>query len=720
MYTYYLKPIQEQLEKFDISTDVQLLTPPNLELGDICIVVNKFAGEQNPEELAYKLQKNIEVEGIDNISVFSTPGKKKKKGGIVYLNFSINEDMKQKLQTEYLKKAMEKIFSSEFGYLDTNKGKSSIVEHTSANPISPLHVGNIRNSVHGDTLARILERTGYTVHRHFYVNDVGLQVSFVVLGYEITKNANFKPTVKFDIWLGQVYAIMNCLYTIQSIKRKGMKFDLELDSGYKISDEERKLLETHYNGFIVELEKDITRLEKIEKPSKEEKKEIKQNKTKLKKIIDDLNEVIKYQKTYKNLQERFPDLFNLLYEGVSKIDLIDVQSTYLMAYEKKSDERIVDLFKEMTLWVLSSFEWTLKRYNIEFDQFDFESDVSWSGLPSELIDTLAKSEYATHTGEQGVRLQYPKEAIQKLLKETGLTKKDIPIKGNVPDLQLRRSNGTALYAAKDIAYSIKKFKDKNPEFVYNVISTEQSLPQFQLLLPLLELGYPEYAKGLKHYAYELVDLLGRPMSGRMASYVTADAFYDETFIRSRMAKRESDKKRGMNPPSTAQEWEKENNILHAVTLASTRYPLIDKLPTRRIVLDIDQALDFRRNPGPFIQYAHARASGILRNAEEAMSIKPNLKINWELIVDDFTMEIIKHLSNLEEEILKSWNNLDPSVIANWCLQLAQLFMKYYERYPVLNAENKKIVRARLLVIDAIRLGIANGLDILGIPATERL
>ncbi len=719
MYSYFEKPINDYLNKIGIDTEVQLMSPPSVELGDFCIVINKFAGKEDPEELANKLVDTIDIEGIDKVSTFTTKAKKKKKG-IVYLNFKLDEKSKKNIQTSFFEKNIKYILSKKYGHLNVNNGKTAIVEHTSANPISPLHVGNIRNSVHGDTLARILERTGYRVYRHFYVNDVGLQVSFVVVGYEIAKNAGVKPVIKFDIWLGQVYAIMNCFYTIQTIKSKAENYGINIKDDYKLHNNEVLQFNSYYELKIKDTKTKLSELEKIEKPAREDKKTIRELKTKLKKLIDEKNEVGKYHQTFDDLKSRFSDLFDILYTGVSKIDLIEVQTNYHKAYEKKTDERIVSLFKEVTLWVLSAFEWTLNRYNIHFDQFDFESDISWSGLPDNIIDKLAKSEYAKDTGDLGVRLQYPKEAINKLMKETGLTKKDIPIKGEVPDLQLRRSNGTALYAAKDIAYSIKKFEDKDPEVIYNVISTEQSLPQFQLLLPLLELGYPQYAKGLKHYAYELVDLLGRPMSGRMAAYVTADAFYDETFIRSRMAKRESDGKREITPPSSPEEWANENRILHSVTLASTRYPLIDKSPTRRIVLDIDQALDFRRNPGPFIQYAHARACGILRNAMEQKKIKPGWKNNWELIVDDYTLEIIKHLAEIDDTILRSRKNLDPAVIATWCFQLAQMFMKFYEKYPVLKSENKDIMKARLSVIKAIQMGIATGLDILGIPATDRL
>lgn len=719
MYNIFIKPITNQLLENGYDAKIQLLSPPSSELGDFCIVVNRFARKQDPEFIGKALVEELKIDGIDSISLFVTKGKKNKTG-IVYLNFSIAEDKKKEINLSFIKKASEYIFSKSYSYLDINKEKTAVVEHTSANPISPLHVGNIRNSVHGDTLARILERTGFKVYKHFYVNDVGLQVSFVVVGYEMAKERGVRPEIKFDLWLGQVYAIMNCLYTIQIIKNKGQECDLDVEKSYKLSDDEVNLFTNHYNELLVLKRDELSGIEKVEKQTPEQKRMRKDLKRKIKRIEGDLSEVIKYKNTFVELKERFPKLFEVLFEEVSKIDLVERQTSYLKSYEKNSDKRIVSLFKEVTLWILESIKWTLARYNIGFDTFDFESELSWSGLPDKLIDLLEKSEYTINTGGQGVRLQYSKNAIDKLLKETGLTRKDIPIRGQVPDLQLRRSNGTLLYAAKDIAYSIKKFQDRDPQLVYNVISTEQSLPQFQLLLPLLELGYPLFAQGLKHYAYELVDLSGRAMSGRMASYVTADAFYDETYIRSRMAKRASDGKRDIKPPTNPKAWKEEHKILHAVTLASTRYPLIDKSPLKRIVLDLDQELDFKRNPGPFIQYAHARCCGILRNVKDAEDIVPDGECDWEMVVDDVIVEIVSHLTSIDEVIIKSFNNLDPSVIATWCFQLAQYFMKFYEKYPVLKAENHELMKARLNIIEMIKRGISNGLDILGIPAANKL
>ncbi len=152
------------------------------------------------------------------------------------------------------------------------------------------------------------------------------------------------------------------------------------------------------------------------------------------------------------------------------------------------------------------------------------------------------------------------------------------------------------------------------------------------------------------------------MSGRQAIYITADEYYDETKIRARMAKKAAFKQ------FEDETWEEEEKLLTAVTLASTRFPLIDTDPNKKIVLDLDRELDFKRNPGPFILYAHARAAGILRKAVPRRSID---EIDWKILAENKeTIDIIDLLATFEQRLMDAVNDMNPSKIASWCYELA--------------------------------------------------
>ena len=90
-----------------------------------------------------------------------------------YINFFINYD-------NFSKQVLKSI-NEDYGKLEP-KNKKVILEHTSANPNGPLHIGHIRNSIIGDSLARVLKSAGYDVETQYYVNDMGRQIAIIAWG----------------------------------------------------------------------------------------------------------------------------------------------------------------------------------------------------------------------------------------------------------------------------------------------------------------------------------------------------------------------------------------------------------------------------------------------------------------------------------------------------------------------------------------------------------
>jgi len=115
----------------------------------------------------------------------------------------------------YPKAVIGEILDDSYGKLDFGKGKRVIIEHTSVNPNKALHVGHLRNMIIGDVLFRILSAVNYDTSVFYYVDDSGLQVADIVVGF---MNAGFPtdppdPTTKFDQYCGnEVYVKINDLY----------------------------------------------------------------------------------------------------------------------------------------------------------------------------------------------------------------------------------------------------------------------------------------------------------------------------------------------------------------------------------------------------------------------------------------------------------------------------------------------------------------------------
>jgi len=122
--------------------------------------------KKNPREIAEKLSEPITSLGaniLDRLEI-AGPG---------FINFFIKK--------EAFRRVLPMIFEQgeNFGKTDVGKGRFVQVEFVSANPTGPLHVGHGRGAAVGDALARILEASGYRVHREYYINDVGKQMNIL-------------------------------------------------------------------------------------------------------------------------------------------------------------------------------------------------------------------------------------------------------------------------------------------------------------------------------------------------------------------------------------------------------------------------------------------------------------------------------------------------------------------------------------------------------------
>ncbi len=182
----------------------QMVKPPSEEFGDLGIGLFRYAKalRVKPQELAEEISKEVNHYLIKEKKVI---------GG--YLNFFF--DIK-KLAERALREAIEK----EYGKWDVGEGKVRVVEHTSANPVHPLHIGHARNMFLGDSLVRILRNAGWKVQSRFYINDMGRQVAILVYG--IMKLGKRAPEEeKPDHWYGKVYSVTNTLVELARAIKEG-------------------------------------------------------------------------------------------------------------------------------------------------------------------------------------------------------------------------------------------------------------------------------------------------------------------------------------------------------------------------------------------------------------------------------------------------------------------------------------------------------------------
>ena len=264
----------------------------------------------------------------------------------------------------------------------------------------------------------------------------------------------------------------------------------------------------------------------------------------------------------------------------------------------------------------------------------------------------------------------------------------------IPVLVLTRGDGTSLYPLRDIAYNLEKLK-KGENIV--ILGEDQKLYQEQIaaVLKELELKPPRVV----HYSFVL--LQEGKMSTRKGNLVLLEDFMKEALSKSR-----SEIKKRYNKP--------DEKSAKTIAYGAIKYGILKVSPEKNVVFDWQHALSFEGETAPYILYAYARISSILKKARKASS-----KADLSLLNQKEEIELIRQLSNFPEIASKSTSELRPHLIASYLHSLAQKFNEYYHMHQILKSE-KAVKDARVLLISAIRQVIKNGLNLLGIGVLERM
>ena len=441
---------------------ITLSKTPNIEYGQLasslCFELAKKLN-QKPLAVAEHLVDAIDKSRFNLIEKVSC-------AGAGYINFHVNFARFSALTLESITN-----LKFDYGFVKTSKPTKIIVEHTSVNPLHPIHIGQARNPMLGDALARILECRGHKVSRHYYIDDVGRQSS--VIGYGYAKLGRPKPTEKPDLFVGKIYTVTSCLVEINRLKSA------------------REL------AIAVNSAEDLVKVNK---------------------------EIDEWMSIASELKQKYPVLFEALMAKISEDANPEEEINRLNRGYEDGEVRARQLIREVSELCLQGFRETMKRVGVTYDSWDWESDFVWSMQVSEVLQKLKTSPFVY--SEKGV-LEFDAARVTEVFDLKG--KLALSENNEVPPLTLVRADGTTLYTTRDVAYTLWKFK--HAQKVINVIGIEQSLSQLQLKLALYALGYGEQADNLVHFAYNLVTLPGYKMSSRRGHYITFDQVLDEAVER---------------------------------------------------------------------------------------------------------------------------------------------------------------------------------------------
>ncbi|HSC28812.1 MAG TPA: arginine--tRNA ligase [Vicinamibacterales bacterium] len=570
----------------------------------------------------------------------------------------------------------------------------TIVEHTAINPNKAAHIGHLRNAALGDAFGRLLRFAGRRVEVQNYIDDTGVQVADVAVGFRELENRlledvrHLADTSRFDYYCWDLYARVTEWYEEDRARlaiRAAALHDIER-GGNPIAD-----LAAFIADRIVRCHLDTMRRMHIGS-----------------------------------------DL--LTWEG--------------------------DILR-LHFWT-HAFDF-LKRTGAVFLQTEGRLQGCWvmridetEGSPAGRPDAGAAAPPQPRRSGDGEEIEddevEPREKV------------------------IVRSDGTVTYVGKDMAYQLWKFGLLGKDFYYrifeqrsgapvlwsttsdpavaqpgapvfgraswvcNVIDTRQSYLQKLVKQALAALDYKQQAAHSIHYAYEMVALshatareLGydtsaeadRPfveVSGRKGLGVKADDLLDRLTEKAgiEVAKR--------NPDLPADE---SRDIASAIAVAAVRYFMVKFSRNKVIVFDIDEALSFEGESGPYLQYAVVRANNIFNKLREregldeaavvaALDSTPADLLTTGTDEAHELWGLVLEAARLDEVVDQAIRTLELSVLAKYAFGLAQAFNAFYHRYSILNEDRRDVRFWRAAAVAHFKAQLARALDLMGCTVPSKM
>ena len=271
---------------------------------------------------------------------------------------------------------------------------------------------------------------------------------------------------------------------------------------------------------------------------------------------------------------------------------------------------------------------------------------------------------------------------------------------DMPPCLVLKSDGSTIYATRDIAAAFYRKKAYNFDKCIYVTSAGQSL-HFAQFFKVIELMGEEWAKDLVHVPFGTVSIDGAKLATRTGNVILLEDLFREATEKTLEIINEK------NPTL-----ENKEEVASAVGVGAVIFHDLSNNRIKDINFIWDEVLNFDGNTGPYVQYTYARCCSIL---EKAGSYGKDCVITHPSEVD-----IIKTLSLFPEKVEQARRDLEPSVISRYLLDVCQEFNRFYHDCPVLRAEDEKVRSTRLAIVEATSVVLSNGLKLIGLKRPKNI
>ena len=346
--------------------------------------------------------------------------------------------------------------------------------------------------------------------------------------------------------------------------------------------------------------------------------------------------------------------------------------------------------EEVELWQwfrdesLREFNRVYDMLGITFDSYNGESFYS-DKMPAVVQELKDKSLLVEDNGAQIVKLD----------------------QFDLPPALITKSDGSTLYITRDIAAAI--YRKNTYDFYKNiyVVASQQNL-HFQQWKKVIGLMGYDWADDCVHVPFGLVSMEEGTMSTRQGRVI----FLEDVLNRAVEQTRKIIMEKNVNTENV-------DETAREVGIGAVIFNELSNYRIKDYVFSWDKVLNFEGETGPYVQYTHARACSILRNAGEAVMASAKEGFDASRITSDSAHALIKLIYEMPEVIAEAGEKYEPSIVTRHIVDIAQAFNKFYHDEHIL-VDDKTEKTAKVALVMAARNVIRNGLDLLGMKAPEKM
>ncbi len=377
---------------------------------------------------------------------------------------------------------------------------------------------------------------------------------------------------------------------------------------------------------------------------------------------------------------------NLLLEDQNGTPQEDVNRQELTAILQELEGKkgpYFDLWIETRQWSIDLMKKVYKWADVAFDEWYFESDMD-AASTAWVKQLYAEGKLEKSEGAIGMNLEAENLGFCLLLK----------------------SDGTGLYATKDLLLAKHKFEDVKIEKSVYIVDMRQALHFKQVFRVLDTLGFAQ-AKDCFHLQYNYVELPDGAMSSRKGNIVPLMSLVNrmEEHVKTQYLSRYVNEWTTEEIESTAQQ----------VAKGAIFYGMLRMDTNKKIVFDMNEWLKLDGESGPFIQYSHARIASLGRKFSRTAA-----KPQWNLLTHASERQLIQALFGFNASVAQAAENFKPAAICTYMYELAKKFNVFYHECPIGTEKDENTRDARLALAAATGMTLKHGLAVLGMPAPEKM